>query len=227
MTQQALDSELLERWGKGDALAGTLLVERHRAALQGFLSRRVSSDVDDIAQQTWLACVERRHGYRGDASFRTFMLQIARYQVYAYYRARRWRATLDPALLSHGGPSPSQELARHRELRGISRALAHLSAKHHDVLRLAFFEDLSGPQIAARLGIPEPTVRSRTRRALLQLRRHFDALSRPADRLDEVASPVRGLSRESSGWRSPPNTRTGPASAAGCRLRSAYPRQTP
>jgi RNA polymerase sigma-70 factor (ECF subfamily) len=174
------DLDLLERWGQGDDRAGAALLMRHRAALYGFLSRRTACDLEDVAQQTLLACVERRHGFRGEASFRTFMLQIARYQLYAHYRKRRSAHDVDVAVLPCTGPSPSQQLASEQNLRSVTLALERLPPMFRDVLQLVYFEELPGPKVADQLGIPEPTVRSRTRRALLHLRREVDALRRAA-----------------------------------------------
>lgn len=171
------DMDLLERWSQGDNRAGAALLMRHRSALYGFLSRRTARDLEDVAQQTLLACVERRHGFRGDASFRTFMLQVARYQLYAQYRQRRDPHHCDVAVLPCTGPSPSQKLAGEQDARSVTLALERLPPMFRDVLQLVYFEELPGPKVADKLGIPEPTVRSRTRRALLHLRREVDALS--------------------------------------------------
>jgi RNA polymerase sigma factor (sigma-70 family) len=177
MTQEVADTVLLERWSEGDSSAGTQLLLRHRRALYRFLGGRIAYDLEDVAQQTLLACVERRDGFRGDASFRTFMLQIARYQLYAHYRMRRRVHATDVSLLEDVGPCPIQELARQQDECSLSIALERLPPIFRDVLRLAFFEELTGPKIAIKLGIPEPTVRSRTRRALLQLRREVETLN--------------------------------------------------
>lgn len=171
------DVDLLERWGQGDERAGAALLMRHRGALYRFLSRHAARDLEDVAQQTLLACVERRHGFRGEASFRCFMLQIARYQLYAHYRKRRNAHDYDVAALPDSGPSPSQELASEQDARSVTLALERLPPMFRDVLQLVYFDELPGPKVADKLGIPEPTVRSRTRRALLHLRREVDALS--------------------------------------------------
>jgi RNA polymerase sigma factor (sigma-70 family) len=172
------DRDLLERWGHGDNGAGAALLMRHRRALYGFLCRRTTRDLDDVAQQTLLACIERRDSYRGEASFRTFMLKIARYQIYAQYRRRCNAEDCDVATLPCAERSPNQQLASEQVLRSVTLALQRLPDMFREVLHLVYFEGLRGPEVADKLGIPEPTVRSRTRRALLHLRREVDALSR-------------------------------------------------
>lgn len=171
MTQELADSELLERWSRGDRRAGAQLLERHSQALYNFLRWRVPRDVEDVAQQTLLACIERRQVWRGESSFRTYMLSIARYQAYAQYRARQKALRVTDAELHSLAPCPSQQLMRLQDERSLSIALTRLPLMFSEVLRLAFYEELDSLQIAARLGVPAPTVRSRQRRALVHLRR--------------------------------------------------------
>jgi len=52
----------------------------------------------------------------------------------------------------------------------LERAIAALPLHHREVIVLHYLFDLSGPQIAARLGIREGTVRSRLNRAVAALR---------------------------------------------------------
>jgi len=175
------DRDLLDRWGHGDNRAGAALLMRHHAALYGFIHRRTTRELEDVAQETLLACIERRHGFRGEASFRTFMLRIARYQIYSHYRKRRNAPDFDVAMLPYTGRSPSQQLASEQALRSVTLALERLPPMFREVLHLVYFEELPGREVADKLGIPEATVRSRTRRALLQLRRDVDALHRARD----------------------------------------------
>ena len=52
----------------------------------------------------------------------------------------------------------------------IAEEISRLDAVPQQVLRLAFFEDLTHAQIAARTGMPLGTVKSHLRRSLLHLR---------------------------------------------------------
>jgi RNA polymerase sigma-70 factor (ECF subfamily) len=68
------------------------------------------------------------------------------------------------------GTGPEAELAR-AELRALLQAaLAGMTGPERDVLLLAYRDELSQSEIAARLGWPLGTVKTRTRRALLKLR---------------------------------------------------------
>jgi RNA polymerase sigma-70 factor (ECF subfamily) len=67
-------------------------------------------------------------------------------------------------------PSPERELAL-RELRhALQAALARMPEPERIVIVMAYAEELSQSEIAARLGWPLGTVKTRTRRALRHLR---------------------------------------------------------
>ena len=191
MSGEVSDVELLERWGRGDRPAGAELVERHFDALYAFLRRRAIGAVDDLVQQTLLACVESRARFRGDASFRTYLLQIARYQLYAHYRRVSRSSELEPGTAEAREPTPTARLVREQDERLALHALRRLPSMYQVVLKLSFFDGLSGPEIARVLCIPEPTVRSRLRRALDRLRQEIDALATGASDLHETSSELR------------------------------------
>jgi RNA polymerase sigma-70 factor (ECF subfamily) len=67
-------------------------------------------------------------------------------------------------------PSPSQWLIRRQDERMLLQALRRVPLQQQLVLQLRFWEDLTGGEIAEVLRIPEPTVRTRLRRATQALK---------------------------------------------------------
>ncbi len=172
MTSSFQDTELLRRWGNGDRAAGGELIERHFATVFRFFRTKVHGEVDDLVQQTFLACLEARQRYREESSFKTFLLGIARYQLFSHYRMALKLKALDPEVTSLRdlGTSPSGHLARRDERTVLLDALRCIPLELQIVLELVYWEELDGPMIAQMLEIPLNTAYSKLRRAKAALR---------------------------------------------------------
>ena len=179
MDADSSDFELLDAWGGGNTVAGRMLYDRYFALLYRFVRTKIDSGAEDLIQNVWLACVEGRERFRRDGSFRAYLLQTARFQLYAHYRKRKRAAVLDFSASSvvDLGTSPSAIVLRHEQERMLLEALRRVPLDYQIVLELRFWEDLSGPEIAEVLGIPEPAVRSRLQRATERLRTQLQALA--------------------------------------------------
>jgi RNA polymerase sigma-70 factor (ECF subfamily) len=161
------DLELYEAWGRGDKGAGAELYERWFHALYRFFRNKADDATGDLIQQTFLACLEARERFRGESGFGTFLFSIARHQLFEHWRRRRRDQAEDIAELSLEAltTTPSGVVARNREHALLLRALRAIPLDLQIALELHYWEELSGPQLAEVLGIPEGTVRSRLRRA--------------------------------------------------------------
>ncbi|MCX4247089.1 RNA polymerase sigma factor [Paraliomyxa miuraensis] len=178
------DAELLVAWRQGDAAAGNELLQRYFQPLLRFFRHKVQSGVEDLIQHTMLDCVERRDAIEERAGFRGYLFAIARGKLFDHLRREYRRPALDD-ISEHSlldlGTSPSSAIARDERRAKIAAALAGIPLDHQIALELAYWEQLSGPEIAAVLGIPANTVRSRLARARQQLRERLGAMGLPLD----------------------------------------------
>jgi RNA polymerase sigma factor (sigma-70 family) len=164
------DLELLSAWRNGDRGAGEALFERHFSAVSRFFQNKVGDQMADLVQQTFLACVDGRDRIRGEAGFRSYLFGVARNVLRRYIEARaRAPVDLDSAIAHDLGPSITAMLRVQEEQRLLLEALRRLSLDHQIALELFYWERLTGPELAAVLGEPEGTVRTRLRRARQQL----------------------------------------------------------
>lgn len=162
-------------------LAGIALRELHARHARSIhrMIRGQGADVtraDDAVQETFVR-VWRNAGTfdasRGTAG--VWLRTIARRAVIDLVRAEQRSV---PTVTSEGTcvtdrpctavPGPDDRLV-------LTRALAHLSHEHREVLTLAYADDLSQSQIAARLRVPLGTVKTRTHWALTAMRRQLSA----------------------------------------------------
>src|SRR4051794_28744784 len=71
------DAELVERSRAGDLEAFEQLVERHRDVVYRVAARPVgASEAEDVSQDSFLRAFHRLEHYRGEGSFRAWLLQI-------------------------------------------------------------------------------------------------------------------------------------------------------
>lgn len=196
MTDSNTDRELLEQWSAGSRDAGNELIERHFAVVHRFFRNKVGPEIEDLVQQTFLGCVEARDRYRGHASFKTFLLAIARNQLFTHYGRCRRRA-LDVTMTSVHDlcTSPSGVAAQHEDEQLLAEALRRVPIEAQLVLELAYWEGLDGGEIARVLEVPINTAYTRLRRAKSALREQLQELApdhsgvlRLLDRVDAYGS---------------------------------------
>ncbi|MCX4239440.1 RNA polymerase sigma factor [Paraliomyxa miuraensis] len=162
------DLRLLEAWRAGDNEAGSRLLRRHFRALFRFFRSKVSHGVEDLVQQTMLACTDGVHRFRGEASFKTDLLAIARTQLLMHLRkhARKDKPVveLETSVADVLG-SPSLVVAGKDEQRLVLHALRHIPVDLQIAVELHYWEEMRVEDIAVMVGIPPGTVKSRLHRA--------------------------------------------------------------
>lgn len=162
------DVDLLERWRGGNKAAGDALVKSCLPILYRFFANKVSSDVDDLVQQTVAALAAARDQFENRSSFRSYLLSIARYQLYEYIRCRNRSNThleYDTVTAYDLSPSPSTMAVARAEQQMLLEALRRIPLNLQIALELHYWEELSGPELADALGIPLDTAYSRVRKA--------------------------------------------------------------
>ena len=199
---EASDEELVRRARAGDLDAFELLAARHERRVYSLALRmlRQEQDAEDVTQQTFLSAIEHLAGFRGEASFSTWLLRIATHAALKVIRKRKGldlvsfegAKTADdsadaiphPAFIADWRQSP-EAMVHSREIqRLLDEALARLDEKHRLVFLLRDIEGLSIRETAAILNLSEANTKVRLLRARLQLREHLtQKLGDPATQL--------------------------------------------
>jgi RNA polymerase sigma-70 factor (ECF subfamily) len=178
----AAEAALLRAGQAGDPAALERLLALHKRSLyalcHGILGH--PDDAEDAVQETFLRALRALAGFRGEASFRTWLCRIA------LHLCLRWKASRHPIapwddVQSFATPeSASPEAIALRHLR-LTEALQSLQPRHRAILLLKEREGWSVTEIAAALRCNEKRVEnelSKARRALVEWRRR-DAVDGP------------------------------------------------
>ncbi|HEY7565324.1 MAG TPA: sigma-70 family RNA polymerase sigma factor [Acidimicrobiia bacterium] len=171
------DQELVTRTKNGDASAYAELVRAHQdiARRIAFLVLRNTAEVDDAVQEAFVKAYRALPRFREGASFRPWLLQIVRNEALNRRRgaSRRDRLSLrvasDPAL-GDAAPSPEAAALTAETRSQLLNAVDDLPVRLRQVIECRYLIGLSERDTASTLGIAPGTVKSRTKRALDQLR---------------------------------------------------------
>lgn len=177
------DAALLQAWREGDADAGRKLVRLHTPTLHRFFASKAPEAVEDLVQAVFIAAVESRERFRGESSFRTYLLAIARRLLLKRYRKqlRGERAlALNGITAAQVSGSPSFVVAAREELRVLLTVLRRIPIDHQIALELYYWEELPIAEIARILEVAPGTVKSRLGRARTLLREQFTEVSASA-----------------------------------------------
>ena len=173
---QLSDGDLVRATARGDQSALAQLYDRYRLILFGLVVRILHdrAEAEDVLQEAFLQVWRRATDFdeaRGRAF--TWLVTIARSRA-----LDRLRATGSRGRLAHEAAQVPREdvgdaatdALRSEEGKVVRHALAELPDDQRRPLLLAYFEGLTQAEIAARLGDPLGTVKTRMRAGMIKLR---------------------------------------------------------
>ena len=129
---------------------------------------------EDLFQETWIRVLERGHQYDGKHEFNTWLYAVARNLTIDYLR-KKSPVSLD-ALMENEDHAPLEPpdtrpmawevVEQHEQAERISAAMIGLPAEYREAIMLRFQDGLGLEEIAAVIGAPLGTVKSRLYRGL-------------------------------------------------------------
>jgi RNA polymerase sigma-70 factor (ECF subfamily) len=183
------DAELVERARQGQTAAFGELVDRHRhaAVRTAYAALGNAAEADEVAQEACVLAFERLAQFRGDASFKTWLLAVTwrtameRRRWWARW-TRRHVADVDGRgapgtsmarfveAMPSAAPTPEQALLDADHVAAVRRIVEGLPLKLRGALLLAAGGELAYAEAADLLGIPVGTFKWRVAEARRQLR---------------------------------------------------------
>lgn len=169
------DEQAMYAVSRGDLDKAAILYERYKKSLLNFFLYRQSDreNARDLTQQVFLRMLRYRHTYREGASFRTWVLEIARNVFFDYLKQNPTHSDL--ADVPDMGESYDETEEQHQYL---YHALARLPDQYREVLLLSRFQNMSYEEIGQTLGLSVPNVKVRVFRAMQKLRDLYFNVSR-------------------------------------------------
>jgi len=150
-------------------------------------------DAEEVAQNAFFKAFLNFAAFRGDSSFYLWLVRIDVNKALMKIRSRRFReVSIDRSKdsedeekktisqeLQDWGPNPEQRYSQEELRRILETAISKLAPRYRIVFHLRDIEGFSSKETAQTLHLSLATVKSRARRARLQLRDSLDVYFRP------------------------------------------------
>ncbi len=175
-----MDIDVVVRAQGGDQAAFALLAtegaRRMNALAVGILRDRDLAE--DAVQQALLSIWKDLPQLRDPARYGSWSYKLLVRACYAEARRRR-RRMAEPFGISFREPVTGDEMASVADRDQLDRGFERLSLDHRAIVVMHHYLDMPLEAVAATLGIPSGTARSRFHRAMASLRAALEADSRP------------------------------------------------
>jgi len=174
---QPSDPELIERIAGGDRQALAALYDRYAARLlgAGMHTLKQRRDAEDVLHDVFVEVWQQAGDYdpaRGGVQAWLFLRMRSR--AIDRIRLAGAKEAIECAMIDEVPAPDEEDVTLEPDRRLVLRALHDLPAEQRIALELAYFSGLSGSQIAARLGAPVGTIKTRLALGMRKLRAALD-----------------------------------------------------
>lgn len=164
----ALPDPRIAQAARGDRRAQQALLAELLPRVRNLVRYLVRGDleVDDITQECLIAVMRGLPGYRGEGAFKSWVDRVVARATFAHLRHSRQegaRLVHPPGPDLHLLPDPDSGPDEYAERRQMVQLLDEVPYDQRHALVLHHVLEMSVPEIAEQLGLPQETVRSRLR----------------------------------------------------------------
>lgn len=165
------DEQLMAQAAAGIDTAFEELYHRYARRLKGFFFMQLGGNEElaaDATHDVFLRAYEARSRYREGSNVSTWLFTIAYNICKNHYRSNAYEAELLASLDAE--PVSEQQIEVEMDAATLDAALeqvlSELPAPLHQIFSLHYQEELTVPQVAEIVGIPEGTVKSRLHKTM-------------------------------------------------------------
>ncbi|MDD4624962.1 MAG: sigma-70 family RNA polymerase sigma factor [Candidatus Paceibacterota bacterium] len=177
------DADLIKQYLKGDEKPLEILIKRYLRPVYGlaFSYSRNQADADDITQEVFVKVWRHIKKFDCEKSFKAWLFTIAKNTSLDFLKKKRaipfsvfenengYNFVADS--LASQSPSPLQEAEKKEAKSFVSSAIKHLSSNYQKIIFLRHDKDMTFQEIADFLGESINTVKSRYRRAIINIKK--------------------------------------------------------
>ncbi len=174
--RQLTDEQLMARAKAGNVAAFEELYHRFARRLKGFFFLQLGGDEElaaDATHDVFLRAYEARNRYQEGKNVSTWLFTIAYNICRNHYRSNAYETQLSATLDAE--PISDEQIEVQLDAAALDDALAQVLSELppplHQLFSLHYQEELTIPQVAEIVGIPEGTVKSRLHKTMNIIRK--------------------------------------------------------
>ena len=174
--RQLTDEQLMARAKAGNDAAFEELYHRYARRLKGFFFLQLGGDEElaaDATHDVFLRAYEARNRYQEGKNVSTWLFTIAYNICRNHYRSNAYETQLSATLDTE--PISDEQIEVQLDAAALDDALAQVLSELppplHQLFSLHYQEELTIPQVAEIVGIPEGTVKSRLHKTMNIIRK--------------------------------------------------------
>lgn len=168
--------EAVPKFLAGDELALAQIYRRWSPLVYSVALRSLGdvAEAEDVTQKVFVAAWTSRHNYQPErARLAAWLMGITRNKILDARDGRTKQTRIRTELVATADSRPNEPLDVAERLM-LAEEISRLDKVPQQVLRMAFYDDLTHAQIAERMQLPPGTVKSHIRRSLLKLRSRLE-----------------------------------------------------
>ncbi|WP_339880248.1 RNA polymerase sigma factor [Pseudidiomarina gelatinasegens] len=168
------DERLIKRALDNNKQAWLQLISRYERLVYNYALRMVGNrdDALDLMQEVFISVFRNLESWRGESSFKNWMMTIAHHRCIEHFRRRKIisdDSDVNEQVSEDAWHNPEQVYAGQQRGQQLFKAMQKLPVEQRMVVELKFFQHLQLGDISKQLDVPLSTVKSRLYGAITKL----------------------------------------------------------